>query len=109
MTNDPTNNPARRLLLLFGVLLFSSGLFFATGTATAQEFPVSFTNIASMVGLSDPTVYGEIDRKRYIIETNGCGVAFVDYDHDGLVDLFMLSGTRAYEQVVSKQGKWRLC
>jgi len=89
-----SNNPARRLLLLFGVLLFSSGLFLATGTATAQEFPVSFTNIASMVGLSDPTVYGEIDRKRYIIETNGCGVAFVDYDHDGLVDLFMLSGTR---------------
>ena len=108
MTNDPTNNPARRLLLLFGVLLFSSGLFFATGTATAQEFPVSFTNIASMVGLSDPTVYGEIDRKRYIIETNGCGVAFVDYDHDGLVDLFMLSGTRLTGMPVGREPTNRL-
>ena len=94
MTNDPTNNPARRLFLLFAALLFISGLFIATATATGQEFPVNFTDIASVVGLSDPTIYGEIDKKRYIIETNGCGVAFVDYDNDGLVDLFMLSGTR---------------
>jgi len=47
-----------------------------------------------MVGLSEPTIYGEVDKKRYIIETNGAGVAFVDYDNDGWVDLFMLSGTR---------------
>src|ERR671911_31177 len=79
-----------RLLLLFGVLLFNSGLFSAAG----QEFPVSFTNVASVAGLLEPTVYGDIDRKRYIIETNGCGVAFVDYDNDGWVDVFTLSGTR---------------
>ena len=83
-----TNNPARRLSLLFGVLLF------ATGTAGGQEFPVSFTDVAGMAGLSDQTIYGEIDKKRYIIETNGCGVAFVDYDNDGLIDLLILSGTR---------------
>jgi len=59
-----------------------------------SDFPVSFTDVAGSVGVSDPTVYGEIDRKRYIIETNGAGVAFVDYDNDGWVDLFMLSGTR---------------
>ena len=76
----------RRLFLLFGVLLFNGVLFLATvssqpgatRTATGQEFPVTFTNVASVVGLSDPTIYGEIDKKRYIIETNGCGVAFVD-------------------------------
>ena len=84
----------RRLFRLFSVLLFSSSLFFFTRTATGQEFPVSFTNVATVVGLSDPTIYGEIDKKRYIIETNGSGVAFVDYDNDGLVDLFILSGTR---------------
>jgi hypothetical protein len=93
MTNDPVCR-----LFLFGVLLFTSGLFFATvssqSAAAGQEFPVSFTNVAGVVGLSDPTIYGDIDRKRYIIETNGAGVAFVDYDNDGWVDLFMLSGTR---------------
>jgi hypothetical protein len=58
------------------------------------DFPVSFTNVASEVGLSEPTIYGDVDKKRFIIETNGCGVAFVDYDNDGWVDLFTLSGTR---------------
>ena len=58
------------------------------------DFPVSFTNVASEVGLSEPTIYGDLDKKRFIIETNGCGVAFVDYDNDGWVDLFTLSGTR---------------
>ena len=59
-----------------------------------NDFAVSFTDVASVAGLREPTVYGEVDRKRYIIETNGCGVAFVDYDNDGWVDLFALSGTR---------------
>jgi len=58
------------------------------------DFPVSFTNVASEVGLSEPTIYGDVDKKHFIIETNGCGVAFVDYDNDGWVDLFTLSGTR---------------
>ena len=66
----------------------------STGTAAGQEFPVSFTDVAGVAGLSDQTIYGEIDKKRYIIETNGCGVAFVNYDNDGFVDLFILSGTR---------------
>jgi hypothetical protein len=83
---------ARRVFLLFGVLLLIDGLLFAT--TTAQEFPVSFTDVARAVGLSDPTIYGDVNKKRYIIETNGCGVAFVDYDNDGLVDLFTLSGTK---------------
>jgi len=78
----------RRYFLLFGVLLF------VTPATIGQEFPVSFTDVAGVAGLSDPTIYGDIDRKRFIIETNGCGVAFVDYDNDGWVDLFTLSGTR---------------
>jgi hypothetical protein len=77
-----------RGFLLFGVLLF------AIRVTAGQEFPVSFTDVAGAVGLSEPTVYGDVDKKRYIIETNGCGVAFVDYDNDGWVDLFTLSGTR---------------
>ena len=39
-------------------------------------------------------IYGGIDRKQYIIETVGCGVAFIDYDNDGWLDIFLLSGTR---------------
>src|SRR6266511_3907689 len=39
----------------------------------ATDFPVTFTDIAGAAGLSTPTIYGGIDRKRFIIETNGCG------------------------------------
>ena len=30
--------------------------------------------------------------KEYIIETTGSGVAFIDYDNDGYLDIFVLSG-----------------
>jgi hypothetical protein len=60
----------------------------------ANSFPVTFTDVAVAAGLSTPTIYGGIDRKRYIIETNGCGVAFFDYDNDGWMDVLILSGTR---------------
>jgi enediyne biosynthesis protein E4 len=60
----------------------------------ANDFPVTFTDIAGAAGLATPTIYGGIDQKRYIIETNGCGVAFFDYDNDGWMDVLILSGTR---------------
>jgi enediyne biosynthesis protein E4 len=105
-----------RLLLLVGVLLFISNMFLATvssqqqatPTTTAQAFPVTFTNVANAVGLSEPTIYGDVDRKRFIIETNGCGVAFVDYDNDGWVDLLMLSGTRLTGMPVGREPTNRL-
>ena len=42
-------------------------------------------------------VYGGVDRKRFIIETNGAGVALIDDDNDGWLDALMLSGTRLKE------------
>ena len=45
-------------------------------------------------GLRAVTVYGESDRKEYIVETLGCGCAFLDFDNDGWLDIFLLSGTR---------------
>ncbi len=37
---------------------------------------------------------GNETSKKYIIEANGTGVAFVDYDNDGKLDLFMVNGSR---------------
>jgi hypothetical protein len=39
-------------------------------------------------------IYGAVDHKDYILEANGCGCAFFDYDNDGWIDIFLLSGTR---------------
>ncbi len=60
----------------------------------AGEPPFQFTDIAAKAGLTAPIVYGDPDRKKYILETNGCGIAFFDYDHDGWIDLFVPGGSR---------------
>ena len=61
---------------------------------TSDPWEVTFTDVAARAGLTYPSVYGGIDRKRFIIETNGCGTAFIDYDNDGWIDALVLSGTR---------------
>jgi enediyne biosynthesis protein E4 len=61
---------------------------------SGKPWPVSFTNVASQAGLNFPTVYGEEYKKKYIVEANGPGIAFFDYDHDGWPDVFVPSGTR---------------
>jgi hypothetical protein len=62
--------------------------------ASANDFQVTFTEVAARAGLVAPFIYGGVDKKRYIIETNGCGVAFFDYDNDGWMDILLLNGWR---------------
>jgi hypothetical protein len=63
----------------------------------ARSWTVRFTDVAERAGLRETTVYGGVARKRFIIETNGAGVALVDYDQDGWLDALILSGTRLME------------
>jgi hypothetical protein len=60
----------------------------------AAPWPVTFTDVAAPAGLREVSVYGGADRKRFIIEANGAGVALVDVDRDGWLDALVLSGTR---------------
>jgi enediyne biosynthesis protein E4 len=53
-----------------------------------------FRDVGEQAGLNAPVIYGGVDHKTYIIEAVGCGCAFFDYDNDGWLDIFMLSGTR---------------
>jgi hypothetical protein len=54
-------------------------------------------DVADRAGLREASVYGGLERKRFIIETNGAGVALLDYDSDGWLDALVLSGTRLQE------------
>jgi hypothetical protein len=63
-------------------------------TQTPDSWDVTFTDVAARAGLVHSSIYGGVDRKRFIIETNGCGTAFIDYDNDGWIDALVLSGTR---------------
>src|SRR5690349_9957878 len=58
------------------------------------EIGVSFTNVANSAGLVTPTVYGDEHKNKYLLETTGCGAAFLDYDNDGWQDILLVNGTR---------------
>jgi hypothetical protein len=54
---------------------------------------VDFRDVAIEAGLTAVHVSGGEDRKKYILETTGSGVALFDFDNDGLVDVFLPNGT----------------
>ncbi len=64
------------------------------GKPSGRPFQARLTDVARQAGLVEPIIYGGADSKSYIIEVVGCGVAFLDYDNDGWLDIFILSGTR---------------
>jgi hypothetical protein len=64
------------------------------GKPSGRPFLAQFTDVAKHAGLTEPVIYGAVDSKSYIVEVVGCGAAFIDFDNDGWVDLFVLSGTR---------------
>src|SRR5919202_1303163 len=53
----------------------------------------SFVNVARDAGLNHLTVYGGQSSNKYLLETTGTGVAFIDVDNDGWLDLFFVNGT----------------
>ena len=63
-------------------------------TAPAASSPVTFVDVGGEAGLNAPNVWGGVERKRYIIEAKGSGLAFFDYDNDGWLDIYLTNGTR---------------
>jgi len=64
------------------------------GKPSGRPWNAKFVDVGRQAGLCAPVVYGNATHKDYIVETVGCGVAFIDYDNDGWLDIFLLSGTR---------------
>jgi enediyne biosynthesis protein E4 len=73
-------------------LLLLAGLVCAA--VLQEKWTVTFADAAPKAGFSAANVSGEIAKKKYILEMNGSGLAFIDYDRDGLIDLFIVNGTR---------------
>ena len=75
---------------------FVAGVLSA-GIVTMADTPAplgfSFTDIAREAGLTAVTTYGGEKTNKYLLETTGCGVAMLDYDNDGNIDLFFVNGT----------------
>jgi len=64
------------------------------GKPSGIPFHSRLVDIGKEAGLVHPVIYGEAAKKDYIVETVGCGCAFLDYDNDGWMDLFVLCGNR---------------
>jgi hypothetical protein len=64
------------------------------GKPSGLPFNAHFVDVAAQAGLRYPVIYGGVESKQYIVETVGCGAAFIDYDNDGWLDVFLLCGTR---------------
>ncbi len=54
----------------------------------------TFVDVAASAGLTRTMFYGEGTRATYVTEIMGGGCAFLDYDNDGWMDIFILGGRR---------------
>src|SRR6266568_3027015 len=66
----------------------------ARDKSSGRPWPSRLTNIAKQAGLTHPTVYGAESNVQYLAETSSGGVALIDYDNDGWLDIFVVSGPR---------------
>jgi hypothetical protein len=71
----------------------------------AQTPGIEFRNIAPEAGLVDVFPNGGDTSKKYIIETTGSGVGFIDYDNDGYLDIFLISGPGGSNRMYHNDGK----
>ncbi|HET9533192.1 MAG TPA: CRTAC1 family protein [Blastocatellia bacterium] len=55
---------------------------------------MTFINLTPQAGIAARTIYGDERRNRYLLETTGCGAAFIDYDNDGWQDILLVNGSR---------------
>lgn len=64
------------------------------GKPSGLPFHARFIDVGARAGLSHPSICGYPDRADYVIDAMGCGVAFLDYDNDGWLDILVLSSSR---------------
>jgi hypothetical protein len=64
------------------------------GKPSGLPFHARFTNVAHAAGLRAPVIYGAEGHADFILESMGCGAAFLDYDNDGWLDIVLLTGRR---------------
>ena len=97
MTLAPGTQSWRRSRMRDVLVLLAGLVTVAAGATERQPRPAapafSFVNTAREAGLTAITVYGGKDTNKYLLETTGCGVAVLDIDNDGWLDLFIVNGS----------------
>ena len=73
-------------------LIFSAGSLAQSQTGPSGNSSVTFRDVTAKAGIHfvhNNAAFG----KKYLPETMGPGVAFIDYDNDGWPDIFIVNGT----------------
>ena len=79
------------VFLALGVALFFSAFAGTSAPAPASPPGVTFRDITQQAGIHFVHNNGAFGKK-YLPETLGPGVAFIDYDNDGWPDIFLVNG-----------------
>lgn len=81
------------ILTLLTVALAMAWSGRAVRSQDASRPGFSFAEVARAAGVNAPIVFGGAAANKYLLETTGTGVAFLDYDNDGWLDVFIVNGT----------------
>jgi enediyne biosynthesis protein E4 len=76
------------LAIVAGVAAIARG-----GPRTDSPVTFAFKNTAREAGLNAVTIFGGTDTNKYLLETTGSGVAILDADSDGWLDIFVVNGS----------------
>lgn len=82
-----------RMTLLGAILFIAPALSILSSRPAASPSLVQFSDVAVRSGIKFVNVFGGAKAKRYLLETTGSGVAWIDYNRDGFPDLFFVNGT----------------
>ena len=99
------------LRIAAGTVLLSSVAFgqgaASSGAAAQPKRPlpdgvtaplIDYRDIAPAAGLRGEAVSGSSTEKSYIVESTGTGLAVIDFDRDGLLDILLVSADRFEEE-----------
>ncbi len=77
----------------------------ATVVLAAPVAPVAdFHDVAERAGMTQSFPNGGTATKKFIIETTGSGAALIDYDNDGFLDAFIVSGQGGSNRLYHNDG-----